>query len=157
LVVRAGGWATLVRSWVILQRALVWVPVSGASGDVGDGGRATTISLRHATMVEVEELSGRLTLVGYHVTVLQMCTACDSQIFASIGTNQGLGQHTSCPGHGGLGGLLVGFVLSKYAAAGLSKQGMVEVKGSVDLGVGQDIGINLGCSEEVERDFSLGN
>jgi hypothetical protein len=81
LVAGCGGWATLVRSLVISQRALLWVSVSGASGDCGDGlDKALTISLRQATMVAVEELSGSLTLVGYQVTVSQIRTSLDSQI-----------------------------------------------------------------------------
>lgn len=76
-----GGWLTLVRSWVMSRRTLLWVSVSGASGDCGDGcWRATTISLRQAIIVAVEELSGMVTLVGYHVTVSQMRIARVSQI-----------------------------------------------------------------------------
>jgi hypothetical protein len=75
-----GGWLTLVSSWVISRSTLLWVSVSGVSGDCGDGfWRATTISLRQAIMVAVEELSGMATLVGYHVTVSQRRMARVSQ------------------------------------------------------------------------------
>jgi hypothetical protein len=81
VVAGCGGGATLVRSLMISRRALLWVSVSGASGDCGDGlDNAPTISLRHAAVVVVEELLGSLTLVGYQVTVSQIRTSLDSQI-----------------------------------------------------------------------------
>jgi hypothetical protein len=64
--------------------------------------KASTISLRQAIIVALEELSGSLTLVGYQVTVSHIRTALDSQLqIASSDRNRGLGRHTNRLGRGG--------------------------------------------------------
>ena len=77
----AGGWQMLVRRATKSRRAWVWVSISGARGERGDGCcSAMAMLCRLVMMVFVVELAGIWTLDGNQVSLSQMRTALVSQI-----------------------------------------------------------------------------